>query len=383
MRILNICAYTWEIGGPARIIYDHATEAVRQGHEVAILSPMSAQDKLYPAPEGVRVITCLRTPIISRIYREFSRDLLTYLRKHIHEYDIIHVHGIWHFGSLAPFLIRRRGPVVITIHGLLDRWAIRHSAWKKKLVSLLFQKRLLEKAALVQVNNRDEEEDVIRYLGHTPDRMAIIPNGMRMSDYDPLPPEGGFIKHFSIPPGYRILLFMGRLNIKKGLDLLLPAFRLYHQKHPDTKLVLAGPDDGYESEAARYISENGLENAVVRVGMLTGPLKKMALADADVFVLPTYSEGFSIAVLEAMASRLPVVVSDRTGFGDYTRRYNAAAVTALTVESLAASLEKTLTDAAFRREIADNAYRMVAENFDIRVVAGRLLSEYEKILAVR
>ncbi len=378
MKILNICAYTWEIGGPARIIYDHTVEAVASGHEVDILSPMSPGDKLYPAPAGARVIPCLRTQPVARFYREFSVGLYRFLKKYLDTYDVVHIHGIWHFGSLAPFLVKSKVPKIITIHGLLDRWAVNHHAWKKDLVTLLYQKRLLGKADVIHINNTDEEQDVIQYLGYRPDNLVIIPNGMRMTDYDPLPPKGVFRQHFNIPDDREILLFMGRLNIKKGLDILLPAFRSCHSSLPGTLLVLAGPDDGYKAEASEFIEKNQLSDSVKFTGMLTGDLKKAALSDASAFVLPTYSEGFSIAVLEAMASRLPVVVSDRTGFGDFTRQYDAAAITELNPDDLSAKLRRILSDEAYRISRAENAYRMVSGLFDIRVVAQQMLDTYQK-----
>ncbi|GAA4446211.1 glycosyltransferase [Ravibacter arvi] len=380
MKILNICAYTWEIGGPARIIYDHTVEALEEGHEVHILSPCSPGDKLYPAPEGARLIPCKRSLPISRFYREYSVELLRYLQHHINDYDVVHIHGIWHFGSLAPFLVKSNVPKIITIHGLLDQWAVNHHAWKKNLVSFLYQKKLLAKAAAIQVNNTDEESDVTQYLGYRPDNLVIIPNGMRMKDYRHLPEKGTFRKQFDIPADSPLLLFMGRLNVKKGLDLLLPAFRAFHSKAPRALLVLAGPDDGYEAEAQRFVETHQLREAVKFVGMLTGDIKKAALSDATAFVLPTYSEGFSIAVLEAMASRLPAIVSDRTGFGDYTRQFDAAALTALNSDDLAKKIELTLTDAQYRQTKAQNAYKMVAELFDIKVVARQLLEVYRKAI---
>ncbi|GAB2773558.1 glycosyltransferase [Rhabdobacter roseus] len=379
MRILNICAYTWAIGGPARIIYDHTSEVLRQGHQVDILSPMTPGEKLYPTPEGARLIPCRRTTPLSTIYREFSVDLYRYLKKHIHEYDLIHVHGIWHFGSLAPFLIPNQVPKVITIHGLLDRWAVEHSKWKKQLVTLLYQKKLLGKADLIQINNTDEEQDVIRYLGYRPPNMAIIPNGMKIADYSSLPEKGIFRKHFAIPSDRKMVLFMGRLNTKKGLDLLLPAFMKYLHQHNDALLVLAGPDDGYLAQAEEFIQLNALQDSIRLVGMLTDSVKKAALADADLFVLPSYSEGFSIAVLEAMTAQVPALVSDRVGFGDYIQAHQAAYLTPLTVEGVAEGLEKTLQDATYRENIRQNAYQMVLQEFDIQVVANRLLEEYKKI----
>lgn len=380
MRILNICAYTWAIGGPARIIYDHTTEALKHGHSVTILSPMTPGEKMYEVPPGATLVPCRRTTPISYVYREFSLDLYGYLKKHIHEFDIIHIHGIWHFGSLAPFLIHNKVPIVITIHGLLDRWAVAHSRWKKELVSFLYQKKVLDKADLIQVNNTDEVADVTRYLGHEPKNLVIIPNGMRMEEFSILPPKQLFRAQFGIDPAAPMVLFMGRLNIKKGLSLLLPAFAAYAQKHPDAVLVLAGPDDGYQEEAESFIEENQLADQIKLVGMLTDSVKKAALADADLFVLPSYSEGFSIAVLEAMAAGVPALVSDRVGFGDFIRRYEAAYLTDLTTEAVQAGLETMLHDEKLRNRNKENARHMLAENFDISEVANKLLSAYASVL---
>ncbi|NIJ53721.1 glycosyltransferase [Dyadobacter arcticus] len=379
MRILNICAYTWAIGGPARIIYDHTTEVLAQGHQVDILSPMTPGEKMYMVPDGARLIECARTSPLSNYYREFSTEMYQFLKKHIHEYDVIHMHGIWHFGSLAPFLIPNNAVKVITIHGLLDKWAIAHSKWKKQLVTLLYQKRLLGKADLIQINNTDEEEDVIRYLGYRPKNMVIVPNGMKLSDYESLPAKGTFRAKNQITSDQQMILFMGRLNIKKGLDLLLPAFKQIQEQLPTAILILAGPNDGYQAETEDFIQRNNLDDRIKLVGMLTDTLKKEALADADLFVLPSYSEGFSIAVLEAMTCKIPTVVSDRVGFGDYIRRYESSYFTPLSSEGVAAGILKILQDKSYAEELRNRAYRMVTENFDIKVVANHLLEEYKKI----
>lgn len=379
MRILNICAYTWAIGGPARIIYDHTTEVLKQGHEVDILSPMTPGEKMYPVPDGANLISVARTTPISNFYREFSIPMYSWLKENIERYDVIHMHGIWHFGSLAPFIIDNKAVKVITIHGLLDKWAVAHSKWKKQIVTALYQKRLLGKADLIQINNTDEEADVIRYLGYRPKNMVIVPNGMKLEEYTQLPAKGIFRKKHDLRPDQRIVLFMGRLNIKKGLDLLLPAFKEVSSKLPEAVLILAGPDDGYLTETQSFIDQNGLGAKVKLVGMLTDTDKKEALADADLFVLPSYSEGFSIAVLEAMTSGVPCVVSDRVGFGDYIRKHDAAYLCDLNQADVASGILKILQDSNFAKNVAERAYNMVVDNFDIRVVASQLLEEYKKV----
>ena len=380
MRILNICAYTWAIGGPARVIYDHTSIAVQRGHQVDILSPMSPGDKLYPVPEGARVIPVLRTPPLSLFFREYSTPLYHYLKKHIHEYDIIHCHGIWHFGSIAPFLLNKSVAKVVTLHGLLDKWALRNSYWKKKLLSIVLQKRLLNRADLIQLYNTDELADLSRYLGHQHPNAVLIPNGIPMADFETLPDSGTFRQQHGIPDSQPIILFMSRLNIKKGLDLLLPAFKKYAERHADALLVLAGPDDGYRATAEAFIRDNNLTSRVKLVGMLIDDNKKAALADASVFILPSYSEGFSIAVLEAMASGTATIVSDRVGFGDVIRETGAACLTDLTPESILASLEKVMQNDTYREQLGTTGQELVRRQYDIQVVADQLLNAYQLVL---
>ncbi|MEZ0609191.1 glycosyltransferase [Fibrella sp. WM1] len=383
MKILHICAYTWSIGGPARVIYDHAAVAVAQGHQIDILSPLSPGDTLYPAPDGARVFPMYRTPPISRFFREFSVDLYRFLKAHLHDYDLVHCHGLWHFGSIAPFLLDKRVAKVVTIHGVLDRWAVQHNQWKKTIMDVLMQKRLLERADLIHLISPDEQDDLLRYLGHRHPRVVLIPNGIPTADFAQLPPRGTFRQQFGLTAEQPMILFMSRLHVKKGLDILLDGFAQYARQHPDTQLVLAGPDDSYQATAEAFIREHQLGNQVKVVGMLTGEAKKAALADADLFVLPSYSEGFSMAVLEAMAAGVACLVSDRVGFEQAIRETNAACLTDTTAGAVAQNLDKVLSDATYRRQIAQNGQQLVRQRYDINTVARQLLAAYESVLAPR
>ncbi|AQG79670.1 glycosyltransferase [Spirosoma montaniterrae] len=380
MRILNICAYTWQTGGPPKIIFDHTQVVLRYGHSVTILSPISPGETPYPVPDGANLVLCQRTPVISQYFREFSGELYRYLQQHIHEFDVIHCHGLWHFGTLAPFMLDRRVAKVITIHGVLDRWTYAHNNWKKRIIDTLAQKAFLRRADLVQINNTDEREDLLRYLGYQHPNVAIIPNGVKMSDFVQLPAKGTFRQKFGLPASKKLVLFMSRLNEKKGLDLLLPGFRDYVRQHPDTVLALAGSDDGYKAATEQFIAQHNLGNSIKLVGMLTGDDKKAALADADLFTLPSYSEGFSMAVLEAMAAGTPALVSDRVGFGETIRQHEAAGLVELTPEGVRAGLERMLGDDALRQRVSQNATALLRAQYDIDIVAKQLLDEYEKVL---
>lgn len=250
---------------------------------------------------------------------------------------------------------------------------------EKKLFGLLFQKRFLKKAQLIQINNHDELNDLRQFLGFQHPNVAIIPNGMQLDELAQLPPKGTFRSQFNLPADKKLVLFMGRLNIKKGLDLLLPAFKKYTEKYNDALLILAGPDDGYQAETERFIAEHQLQDKMIMVGMLTGEVKKAALADSDIFTLPSYSEGFSIAALEAMTAGVPSLVSDRIGFDGTVAKYNAAHEAPLTVEDVYEGLATMLRTPEYSQKLAQNAQKMVLELYDINIVAENLAKEFEKI----
>ena len=379
MKILNICGYSWDIGGPPKIIYDHAIEQMKMGAEVTILTPISVGQKLYSIPEGAKVITCKRH-WFSKFWAEFSPELYRWIKAHGNEYDIIHIHGVWHFSGVAPYLADIKTAKCITTHGLLDRWTIGKGYWKKYVFGLLFQKKILRNTALIQVNNTDEREDLKRFLGFEHPNVKIIPNGMSLKDFAFLPSKGTFKNQFQIPHNKQLILFMSRINLKKGLDLLLPAFKKVVASRDDCLLVLAGPDDGYLTETQNFIRDNGLENEIKLVGMLTGEDKLAALSDADIFVLPSHSEGFSIATLEALISGVPSLLSDRVGFGDAIRETNSAYLVKLNKDSIVEGLNKLLDDKEYCRVISENGIDLVKNKYNIDLVAKQLFSQFEKII---
>jgi glycosyltransferase involved in cell wall biosynthesis len=378
MKILNICGYSWDIGGPPKIIYDHAIVQMQLGAEVTILTPISEGQKVYSIPEGAKIITCKRH-WFAKIWAEFSPELYQWIKKHGNEYDIIHIHGVWHFAGVAPYLAGIKTPKCITIHGLLDRWTIRQGYWKKYIFGQLFQKSILKNTELIQINNTDEQADVKRFLGFEHPNVVIVPNGMNLQDFKKLPVKGNFRKKINIPDGIKIILFLSRINIKKGLDLLLPAFKEVANQREDCWLVMAGPDDGYLSETQAFIRENNLENRIKLVGMLTGTEKLEAFADADIFALPSHSEGFSIATLEALISGIPSLLSDRVGFGEAIRETNAAHLVELTPISIEEGLHKMLDNEGYCRQLSKNGINLVKDQYDIELVARQLFKEFQKI----
>jgi glycosyltransferase involved in cell wall biosynthesis len=379
MKILNICGYSWDIGGPPKIIYDHAVVQMSMGAEVTILTPISEGQKIYAIPDGAKVVTCKRH-WFAKFWAEFSPELYSWIKQHGDEYDIIHIHGVWHFAGVAPYLAGISTAKCITTHGLLDRWTISKGYWKKYLFGLLFQKSILKKTELIQINNTDEQEDLKRFLGFQHSNVKIIPNGMNLSNFAKLPNKGIFREKFNLPTDKKIILFLSRINLKKGLDLLLPAFKTITNQREDCLLVMAGPDDGYLTETKKFISENSLQERIKLVGMLTGDDKLAAFSDADIFALPSHSEGFSIATLEALISGIPSLLSDRVGFGEAIKEKKAAHIVALNPESIVLGLDKMLDDEKYCQTLSKNGIDLVKNRYDIELVARQLYHEFEKIV---
>jgi glycosyltransferase involved in cell wall biosynthesis len=224
--------------------------------------------------------------------------------------DIIHHHGLWMYpGIYARRVAARFGlPLVSSPRGMLDAWSLARGPLRKSLASLAYERRNLSAVRLFHATS-DMEADAIRRYGLS-QPIVVLPNGVDLPDLGSAAPRDALEAEFPALRSRRWLLFMGRLHAKKGLDLLLCAWSRLQAELRDWHLVIAGPDfDGYGRELTQTIRANGLADAVTVTGMLQGAAKDSALRNADLFILPTRSENFGIAVAEALAYGVPVITT--------------------------------------------------------------------------
>ena len=237
-------------------------------------------------------------------------------------------------------------------------WALAHSGWKKRLLGWAFQNRDLHRAACIHVNSRAEAAGIRGFGLKQP--IAIIPNGVDATFLGPLPGREQFERAFPQAAGRRIVLFMGRLHKKKGLGLLLRAWARLASQFTDWIVVIAGPDRGFETPARRLIQELGLAPSVILTGNLQGEAKREALGAAEVFVLPSFSEGFSMAVLEAMACSLPVLLTPQCNFPEAAAS-GAAVEVEPNVGSVESGLRRVLSlSVAERKKMGRSAWTLIA-----------------------
>ena len=205
-----------------------------------------------------------------------------------------------------------RVPYLIAAHGMAEPWALRHKRWKKRVYLALVEARNLRRASCLHALSRPEIGHLRKLAPWTP--ICFIPNGVDLEAFDNLPPKSALEAECPELAGKFVLLFYGRVHVKKGLDLLAEALGQVAPDHPEVHLLIAGTDDGALSPFHDRIAELGLTRRLTYLGHVAGERARRVWAAADAFILPSYSEGFSMAILEAMACRLPCLITTTCHF---------------------------------------------------------------------
>jgi glycosyltransferase involved in cell wall biosynthesis len=387
MRILHVASdLSPRQGGPAKLAPEMCRALARHGHEVALYTTNFDVEGVLDVPldrpvmEGGFIIRYF--PVRWPRRWKFSPPLERAIRADAAGFDIVHIHNLYLYHSwITAHYCRKQGiPYLISPHGTLDPFIRRRSRAKKAIYNFLIEKRNLDNAAAIHYTAQFEMD-----LAHKAMKIkapgAVVPLGLEMQDYLKLPKPGAFRARFPEVGTDRIILFLSRINFKKGLDLLAKSFGLIAGQRDDVRLVIAGPDnDGYGVQVRQWLSEAGVLSRTVFTGMLTGVDKLAALADADLFVLPSYSENFGIAIIEAMACGLPVVISNQVNIWREIAGAGAGLVVDCDVQQLAAALLKLLDDSYDRRIIGEKGRRLVESTFLWDKVAKQMLDLYQRII---
>jgi poly(glycerol-phosphate) alpha-glucosyltransferase len=294
--------------------------------------------------------------------------------------DLVHLHGaLWRFPALAVSRAARRTPVIVSPHGMLDPWAVRHGGLKKRLASALFVRRLLGRAVCLH-SLCAEETAAIRAAGLAAP-VCQIPNGVALPDLGTRTGVGSRQEGAE----RRQLLYLGRLHPKKGVHLLLEAWaEVMNEGLADRdgwRLLIAGWDEGsYEARLRRIVRERGLERQVRFLGQCDEAAKDALLRTVDGLVLPSRSEGLPQAVLEAWSYALPVLMTRRCNL---PAGFAAGAALEIGCEpgAMAAPLRRflKLSDAQ-RQAIGGRGRQLVSEHFAWAKVAAEMRAVYEWIL---
>lgn len=399
MRILQVVtSLATRYGGPSVACPELSRELARQGHEVSIYTSDVDGSGHLEVPLGHPVLS---DGVEIRYFRGWSRPgkymfspgMWRALRDTVADFDVVHIYSVYGFSSsAAAYWCRKRGvPYMVHPHGSLDPFLRRRHRPRKWAHTKLFAERDYRHAAGVLFNSAEEMRLASDWSGlKTPGgnngeipKRFVVPVGIDskwLREPDAAAGER-FRRKYAALVGRRLVVFFGRINFKKGLDILARAFAQVAREREDVHLVLAGPDtEGYGRKVRGWLAEGGVLERTTFTGLLTEEDRFAALQQAEVFALPSYTENFGQVVAEAMASGVPVVISDRVNIWPEVLRADAGLVVPCDAEATAQALRSVLEDPARGWRMGSNGRRWVAERLPWKVVAEQMANAYGEIV---
>jgi glycosyltransferase involved in cell wall biosynthesis len=380
MRILHVITNLDPGSGGPPVVANYLSAAqAALGHHVQILVGADGADPGADATalraDGVpRVSVSLSGGTIGLLLRGMASTSVADL---VDQFDVLHLHGVW-----DPLLFvaarqarKAKKPYVVAPHGMLDPWSLAQKKWKKKAAMVFGYRRFLNGAAFLHVLNATER-DLLLQLGLRT-QPVVIPNGIDIRELDQFAERGKFIPLWPALANKRYILFLSRLHYKKGLDFLADAFALLAPRLPDVDLVVAGPDQGAQADFVKQVQRLGVESRVHLVGPLYGARKYQAVADAACFCLPSRQEGFSMAITEAMACSVPVVISHECHFPEVSE-VQAGVETALESREIADALTRILQDDTLARQMGTNGCELVRSRYTWEKIAALSVDAYAR-----
>lgn len=332
------------------------------GHEASVLT-LGPPPASWPHTAPLRIYDG-RLERKTGISLTMARDL----RAISGQASILHGNGVWRMANLFPLFFGRNSQarLIFSPHGMLSPWSMNYKAYIKRPFWHLLQKPALNRCHCLHVTAPLELEDIRRLGFRTP--AAIIPNGV---DIPPLQEN---------VPRQKTLVFLSRIDPKKGLDLLLPAWTSIAAEFADWNLVIAGPLSGTYPESVQNLARTLNAPRVSFAGEILGEDKRALLSGSSVFVLPTYSENFGIAVAEALAHGTPVITTTETPWTEVGERRCGWCI-----PPNKGALRETLRDAMSRplpelHEMGMNGREWMERSYSWRHVAEMMGQTYEWML---
>jgi glycosyltransferase involved in cell wall biosynthesis len=389
MKLLQVCPAFYpaiSVGGPifTSLSLQHILET--RGHHVDVLATplgLSERDRMHISINQKRPL-CLPYQG-SIVYHEFygysnftfAPKSLWWLLKNVGTYDALILNGVWNFPILAASLVCRikRVPYFIIPHGTLYRETVElRSSFLKKTFLKFFVRQMLTAARRIVFTTEDEKEKVTNFL-QCAFSAFVMPNIVRASEFENLPRRGTFRHSYGISDDAFVLLHYGRISKKKGIEFSIHVLSKLLDNFPNLILLIVGGDEeGHRAIIERRAIDLGVLDNIIFTGMVSPDVGRQALVDADIFLLPSLSENFGMAVVEAMLSSLPVVISDNVGIAQDIRLADAGVVVSLSFENLGLvdAVNNLITNIERRRTLAVRARKFAIDHYDEAAVAVKL-----------
>lgn len=309
----------------------------------------------------------------------FSPQMTQWLWKSIDNYDVLETRYLFSYASSCARVIAQLKNVPYVVHptGQLTEWALAQSPRKKKLYSLLLERRNLNRAAAIQCSTAGEVDDVKRFGVKSP--TFTVPVGVTPSPQLPQA-KSDLRRRYKIAAETSIILFISRLHRKKRPELMIESVRKVIDQGADCHLILAGTGEpAYVSRLKSMINELGISHCVTFAGFVEGTDKDRLFQGSDVFALPSFSENFGVVVVEAMTAALPVVVTPGLHLSHEIREANAGMVVEGDVDSLSNAIRQLIEFPELRQQLGERGRQVAAERYAWDAIAQKLFSVYSSI----
>jgi glycosyltransferase involved in cell wall biosynthesis len=367
-------------GGPIFAVHGLCQALAARGHEVEVFTTNVDGPGTSPVPIGIPVavdgvrVRYFPCPSLRRLY--WAPALGRALKREIGTFDAVHLHSVFLWPTWAAACAARKAgvPYVLAPRGMLikDLIARRNRIAKSTWIRLI-ERSNVEHAAAIHLTSQLEAVELERFGWLFP-RFAVIANGID----DPLPSTGEIGADVqAIAAEQPLVLFLGRLSWKKGLDRLLSAFAYTRA----SKLAIVGPDDeGLAPQLARLADGLRIAGRVrILPRTVVGREKEHLFAAAELFVLPSYSENFGNTVLEAMRRRVPVLITPEVGAADIVRESGCGVVIAGDPEALGAAICRLTSDPGLARSMGEAGQRYAITHYTWSSIAARMQDLYESV----
>jgi len=401
MKILHVIGALGEkTGGAAIACLELCTALAARGHEVEIFTTNMDRPTGWKLDAGGkyvnRGVTVHFFPWSGPQSYWVSPKLALALFTRLGEFDIVEVHSLYrsHLPLTAWFCKWHRIPYVVKPHGSLAPFLYQHNRSRKVLHEILFDRLAYRGAAAIHYGAEEEQRlaESTGFFGGSNHTKLSSPYAMVIAEATNIQPayseeailtaKASLASRFPELAGKVIVLFLGRLNFKKGIDLLVEAFAKIHREIPNAHLLFVGPDtDGYRVKIETWVAEQKLQQQTTFTGMLTGADKIAAFRMASVFTLPSYTENFGIAIIEAMVEGCPVVISNKVNIWREIENADAGLVVDCNSTQTASAIMQVIRENSLRESLIRNGKKLAAEHYAWPAVAHSIERAYLQILA--
>lgn len=382
MKILQVISrFGPKHGGDAIVVSNVSVYMAKRGHEVTIITTDYDSDEKYNEnirKEGVEVIAfrC----ICHCLFFFPSPDMKRWLSKNIKNYDVVHLNCARSYQNNIIYKYAKKYsiPYILQAHGSV--LPIFQKQRLKNTYDLFFGYRILSDASKVIAVSKAEVEQY-KQAGIHEDKIVTVPNGIDIEAFKDLPAYGKFREKYDITENHMVL-FIGRIHKRKGIDFLIKSFSELTREMSDVVLVIIGPDDGYTVEVEKLIRALNLDNRIRLLGYIDEKDKLSAYIDADVLVYPAIFEIFGLVPFEAIMCGTPVIVADDCGCGELVEESGAGyLVKYRDIEGLKEKMKLIIENPEEGKEKAERGKKYIEEKLMWDKVVRRVEEVYGGILS--